>query len=480
MGQSRHCDKLVRLADIDPNEFNVANKLLKLDADAKTPIPQVRGSVGADDLYTPTDYGLNWASVTTLAQGFGAIQYLGNGIVIGTGTSGHIYRSIDYGLTWIDVATCGVNYIRSSAYCGNGIVLVGSENGHIYKSTDYGLTWTDLGTITGAWVQGMEYLGNGIVLAGGDYHNNYKIHRSTDYGATWDSGEVAGNYDLYAIEYLGNGITVSFSFNVFRSTDYGENWTDEGDPNPPSGIVVYRSAYLGNGIILAGGGSGLIVRSKDYGVTWSSLGDITGTSDNIWSMKYLGNGVIVLGTVSHHVWRSTDYGITWTDLGVIASTDIDAIGYLENGITILCDTAGHVFRSVPAFSAANFNPNQFDKLFQFGCLGAITPNGTSYLAPGNGATQTNEITIRAPRPGILKNFYIQQRVASGAGGRTDIYTVRVNGADTTITCTLDNATQGADTTHEVLVAAGDRISVKLVSNNAADTSADSIATLELV
>ncbi len=72
-------------------------------------------------------------------------------------------------------------------------------------------------------------------------------------------------------------------------------------------------------------------------------------------------------------------------------------------------------------------------------------NGTSYLAPGNGSTQTNEITVRVPRASILRNLYIQQRVASGAAGRTDIYTVRVNGADKAMTCTLDNATTGEDT-----------------------------------
>jgi hypothetical protein len=72
-----------------------------------------------------------------------------------------------------------------------------------------------------------------------------------------------------------------------------------------------------------------------------------------------------------------------------------------------------------------------------------------------------------------------QRVASGAAGRTDIYTVRVNAADKAITCTLDNATSGEDTTHAVPVAQGDAVSVKLVSNNASDASADVTATLVL-
>lgn len=84
--------------------------------------------------------------------------------------------------------------------------------------------------------------------------------------------------------------------------------------------------------------------------------------------------------------------------------------------------------------------------------------------------QTNEIKVRVPRSGILRNLYVQQRVASGAAGRTDIYTVRVNGADRAITCTLDNATSGEDTTHAVVVAQGD----------AADASEDVSVVIVLV
>ncbi len=71
------------------------------------------------------------------------------------------------------------------------------------------------------------------------------------------------------------------------------------------------------------------------------------------------------------------------------------------------------------------------------------------------------------------------RISSGASGRTDIYTGRVNGADKAITCTLDNATTGQDTTHAVPLAAGDAVSIKLVSNNASDASADVTASLTL-
>jgi hypothetical protein len=68
-------------------------------------------------------------------------------------------------------------------------------------------------------------------------------------------------------------------------------------------------------------------------------------------------------------------------------------------------------------------------------------------------------------------------VASGAGGTTEVYTVRVNGVNTAITCTLNNVLIGSDITHSVRVAAGDAISISVTSNNAVDTSADMIASL---
>ena len=440
-------------------------------------IDAVPTSMGADDLYTHTDYGLNWEDLgAVFPTKVMAVTYLGNGIVLAGPHNTHIYRSTDYGSTWTDLGSITVANIIPIESLGNGIVLVGDDANHIFRSTDYGLTWADLGVITSEEVRIFEYLGNStVIMADTDGH----IWRSTDLGINWnDLGEMT-IFSFYISEYLGEGIVLFGGLNcLFRSSDYGKTWEDITSLVDTGTILAMTN--LGNGIAILSGHHPYVDRTTDYGVTWESSVDITMGDMN--TMKYLGNGVVIMIESGGSVWRSTDYGMTWTKISTSihpkAGKVIEILG--DTGICLIGTIDNHIWRSAPAFSESNFNPNQFDKLFQFGCLGAITPNDTSYLAPGNGTTQTNEITMRAPRPGILKNLYVQQRVASGAGGRTDIYTVRVNGADKTITCTLDNATQGADITHEVLVVAGDRISIKLVSNNANDTSADSTVTLELV
>lgn len=121
------------------------------------------------------------------------------------------------------------------------------------------------------------------------------------------------------------------------------------------------------------------------------------------------------------------------------------------------------------------------QLLEFGVQGEITPNATSFPCAGGGlAAQTaNEIKIPISRNGFLKNLRVRQRLASGGAGLTDIYTVRVNGVDTDLTCTLDNETVGSDLVHNVHVVKGDEISTKLVSNNAGDVSADVSVSVEL-
>lgn len=436
-------------------------------------------SMGADDLYT-SDYGLSWEDLGVILSHFVvSAEYVGNGIVLVGDFNGHLYRSADYGMTWSDLGTIGNNGVMTLLNLGSGVVILGDDLHHIQRSVDYGLSWTDLGVISTHAIIASAYAGNNIAFVGDEQAHVWK---TTDLGLTWSDKGLIGEENWHRIqnmEYCGDGILIvcTTQGQYRKSTDYGETWGDLTQLGY-AGMQLDSIAYCGNGIVIVGQEElGYIYRSTDYG---DSFVNIQSIGKDVYALAYLGNGVLIAGEKNGHIYRSTDYGKIWTDIKTLSSGALSRFVNLGNGIVIGGTTDHHIYRSTSVFGTANFNPNQFDKLFQFGCLGAITPDGTSYLAPGNGATQTNEIKIRVTRPGTLKNLFVKHRVASGAGGRTDIYTVRVNGADKTITCTLDNATTGSDTTHEVLVAQGDEISIKLVSNNAADTSADVVASLELV
>ncbi|GAH61895.1 unnamed protein product, partial [marine sediment metagenome] len=56
---------------------------------------------------------------------------------------------------------------------------------------------------------------------------------------------------------------------------------------------------------------------------------------------------------------------------------------------------------------------------------------------------------------------------------------RIDGVDTTITCTLDNELDGEDAVNTAPIAAGQELSVSLVSNNPGDSSEDVFITIEV-
>lgn len=152
----------------------------------------------------------------------------------------------------------------------------------------------------------------------------------------------------------------------------------------------------------------------------------------------------------------------------------DIIDYVEaSGLEVV--TFSDVFDELIGIRA------DYTQLLEFGVQDVITPNATSYPCPGGGlAAQTaTEIRIPISRDGWLKNLRVRQRVASGGAGLTDIYTVRINGVNTGLTCTLDNVTVGSDLVNNARVDEGDEVSVSLVSNNVADVSADVSVTVEL-
>ncbi len=90
-----------------------------------------------------------------------------------------------------------------------------------------------------------------------------------------------------------------------------------------------------------------------------------------------------------------------------------------------------------------------------------------YGEPGVSVTEDNVVDIM-PVARTLQNLRVYLNGSPGAGQSYTV-TVRVNGADTAIGCVIsDSATTGFDTTDTVTVAAGDRISIKVVTSGSAN------------
>lgn len=112
--------------------------------------------------------------------------------------------------------------------------------------------------------------------------------------------------------------------------------------------------------------------------------------------------------------------------------------------------------------------------------GGVTVGSTLYFGLGEVGANEADFCFPAPVSGRLKNLYVRTSQHPEAG-KTWNYTVRKNGVDTHIMALIDEAAAGQaqDTANAVSVAAGDRISIKVVSSAGAATGGGHSVTLAL-
>ncbi|MDR3152065.1 MAG: hypothetical protein LBT85_01180 [Bifidobacteriaceae bacterium] len=153
---------------------------------------------------------------------------------------------------------------------------------------------------------------------------NLGIFRSTDKGQNWSS--LSYTVDLYSITF-GNGVFVAVgdSGNIMRSTDLGVTWT-----SATVGTISRYGVAFRNGVFIAVGDNGNIVRSTDLGTTWTSA--TVGTISR-YGVAFR-NGVFIAVGDDGNIMRSTDLGATWTS-ATVGTKKLRTITYGNNTWIIL-------------------------------------------------------------------------------------------------------------------------------------------------
>jgi hypothetical protein len=99
-----------------------------------------------------------------------------------------------------------------------------------------------------------------------------------------------------------------------------------------------------------------------------------------------------------------------------------------------------------------------------GLVGAATGAMTRYGNSADASLAVDDVSsiIEITSPGILRNLRVTINSALGLG-KTINYTVRVNGSDTAITCSISGLTQtqAQDLSNSVAVSAGDEVEIKV-------------------
>ena len=98
-----------------------------------------------------------------------------------------------------------------------------------------------------------------------------------------------------------------------------------------------------------------MLRSTDYGLTWTDLGPFD-TVDTMSNAASAGNGIAVAGTGKDgHMWRSIDYGANRKDLGQLGSETILRSTFLSNGTSLVGTSPdGKIYRSTNAGASMSY------------------------------------------------------------------------------------------------------------------------------
>jgi hypothetical protein len=220
-----------------------------------------------------------------------------------------------------------------------GELIIGAQNGAIYRSVDLGATWIGVGQLSGGvylddWNTALAKSGDVWVLSNG---NN--VYLSSDEGVTWAMTSGVGTQNLYDLA-VGNGLVVAVGGNgmVLTSADDGATWSTQQSGTDRS----LNSLAFGNGMFVAVGQGGTVMTSVD-GENWQP--QASGTTSYISSVSY-GNGVFVRGdngsvSADGLAWttRQNGYGYNWYDNGAVYGSE----GWvLARGNTIYQTVAGQI------------------------------------------------------------------------------------------------------------------------------------------
>ena len=243
-----------------------------------------------------------------------------------TGDRGKIFLTHDSGKNWRLISCDTKNALASVSFPDKTHGWISGQNGTILHSTNGGETWRPQSSGVSAYLLSVYFFDalNGCASGTDD-----TVIVTTDKGQVWaktpfeplphqelpDAGkDFTEPLNLYAIVMMApkHMCVAGDGGRIFISKDTGQTWVDAQSPlydkAMMEGKVIYALSY-DSGTIYAAGVDSTLIFSKDQGLTWHESD--TGYSEpDFYSISMI-NGIGIAVGSGGHVIRTYDHGSTW-------------------------------------------------------------------------------------------------------------------------------------------------------------------------
>jgi photosystem II stability/assembly factor-like uncharacterized protein len=284
-----------------------------------------------------TDHGNNWSLTFELVDSyFLDVKFFNDYIGIAVGRNGVIVRTTDGGKSWLQISTPTTENLLCISIIDAQQSIVAGTSGELLKTFDAGLNWTKIGHPFSLSWDALAFAdaqtGIGLMHYPSNYNPYMKIVKTVDGGLTWmPLSSSATNRKLSSISLLksGIGIAVGDSGLVLRTTDNGVTWSSLFHNNlfEQMGVEFHSVQMLDDNIGFIVGQSGTILHTTDGGIGWDV--QFSGTTNSLKSVRFINSTIGYVVGYGGVILKSTDLGKHWLSQSWVTDTYLNSIYFID-------------------------------------------------------------------------------------------------------------------------------------------------------
>ncbi|MDP1675415.1 MAG: T9SS type A sorting domain-containing protein [Bacteroidota bacterium] len=292
--------------------------------------------------------------------------------------------------------------IRTVAVTPKGTILAGGTNGIVYRSTNEGTSWTESGSFNYEVRCFVNTKTHGMFVTG----DRGFIYSSTDDGISWNS--IVGfipTLGVYSLAVNDSGyMFAGTSDGFFHSNNFGATWTkDTTIISTVTAIVIYPTDSV---FVLTYNGAYV---SKNRDLKWGKISSING---RCFSMNFNGE---FYATSNVGLVRSFDFGRTWSALPNISLLYVGALHHDSLGNLYIGAWKTGILRikynsSIPetlglsgneCASIVSSNPSTLYAATVRGSMYSSNDSGTTWMRRNNGIAGVSVWRFSHPSSAIM-------------------------------------------------------------------------------